>query len=318
MARAKRKRQQQMLVTGSTLVVATGVIAVILVLASNVGGERKEGDGLGEPPANAAQKTPGDNGDRQESRKTARLAADRPKAPTDAKEKHDAGPTDDRAAKTAGETPPAKPAEQEPPAEKDTEDDAKWTDASMSAAVVEQIPVQVLSVGWDKRKDDSADVPVLVITVEVKNPSRLPDNRVAFEGWSPDAPHRWVRMTDDRLRTWQPRAAEPANTVENMLPIKINPGKSARDVLIFDVANPKPKYLRLQLSGGALGKEGTANLKIPATMIEGTPPSPEPPKPAEKKPAARPAEKPRTPTGRNRNSTPADDFGIDPNAPPVQ
>ena len=130
-----------------------------------------------------------------------------------------------------------------------------------------------------------------MIHVEVKNPSRLPDNRMMFEGWSPTAPQRWVRLTDDQQKACPAKEADPANTVANMLPIKIKAGTPAHDVLLFEAPSPKAKYLRLELSGEAFQKEGTAYFKIPASMISGVPTAADlrTPKPVKKAVVKRPA-----------------------------
>jgi hypothetical protein len=233
LTRAKQKRRRQMLATGATVVVVAGVLIVCLVWAAGGFGEIKQGGGLtavARKTATSAAQPKGPKGDGAES---------------ESKDRRNGGKADGAGAKQSSEKPPEKPAGQDDPDAKDSADEGKWVDASMSTAVVDQVPIQVQSVAWEGRKLGTLEGAYLVIHVEVKNPSRLPDNRLMFEGWSPNAPHRGVRLTDDQRKVYQAKEADPANTVANMLPIKIKAGAPAHDVLLFDAPSPKVKYLRL-------------------------------------------------------------------------
>ncbi len=246
LVRAKQKRRRQMLATGATVVVAAGVLIVCLVWAAGGFEGIKQGGGLVAV-----------------AKKTATLAT-QPKEPkgdaakSNSKEKHDGGKAKAAGAKQADEKPPDKTAEEETPAEKEDEDDGKWVDASMSCAVVDQIPIKVLSAAWEGRKIGTLEGAYLAIRVEVENASRLPDSRLAFEGWSPDAPRRWVRLTDDRRKVCPAKEADPANTVANLLPLKLGAGKSAHDVLLFEAPKPAGEVLAIGTVGGSVqeGRNG--------------------------------------------------------------
>jgi hypothetical protein len=311
-ARSRHRRQQQMLITGVTAFVAVGVVIVYVILTAGgfdtSKGELKE---AAQKPADQSITTP----EKREPPRPAPVATPKEPKAVAAKpsvnEKQAVVLANVATAKQASEKPAEKPAEKEEPEVPDNEDESQWIDAStMSPAVFDKIQVDVLSAAWEGGEAETPESSRLAIAIRVRNMGvAFPVN---FGGWSPEAAQHGVTLIDNRRKTVKPKAADAANTVENMLPIKINPGKSARDVLLFDPPSPKVKYLRLQLSAEAFGKEGTARFKIPASMIEGTPPKP--PKP----PAPKPVEKPKPPLGRDRSSNPKDDFGIDPNASPPQ
>jgi hypothetical protein len=316
LARARRNRRRQMLISASTVLAAVGVIALYVYWAAG---------GFDNPPA----PSPTDQAPEAKDREPAVGPVSAGKAKEDEaggvaaksspKEKSEPGQVGAPATKLVSEKPAPKPEIKEEPEEDDHEDESKWIDASSTApAIFDKIQVKVWSAAWEGPVPGKQEGNTLVIALRVENTGvAFP---VMFAGWSPEARQQGVILTDNRRKTIPPRPADPANTIENMLPIKINPGKSAKDVLIFEAPSPKVKYVRLQLSAGAFGKEGTARFRIPVAMIEGTPPPLEPPKPkaAEKKPPAKPAEKLKTPAGREPTSNPKDDFGIDPNdAPPL-
>jgi hypothetical protein len=329
-ARSRRKRRMQTVITLCTAIVAVGVVILYLIWATegidNPKGEVKKAGGLDGLVAKAVQKPADEKARPPEKRQPARPVAtgtsQEPKAAAvnpSINEKPEGGRSEVVMAKPTIEKPAEKPEEKEEPEPPDNEDESKWIDAStMSPAVFDKIQVEVLSAAWEGAEAETPDANRLVISVRVRNTGvAFPVN---FTGWSPVAAQQGVSLIDNRQKTVKAKAADAANTVDNLLPIKINPGKSARDVLIFEAPSAKVKYLRLKLSAAAFGKDGTAQFKIPATMIEGTPPSPPKPaaKAAEKVPAPpKPLEKPKKPSGPAA-SNPKDDFGIDPNAPPPQ
>jgi hypothetical protein len=330
-SRTKHKRQQQMMFTLCTAVVAGGVVLLYLIWVAggfdNSVPEAREADGFNKMVAKAAPPPPDARIEPQEKRppasspsagksKESQAAAVKPSAD----EKLAGGRSDVAEAKKSPEKPVEKPVEKEEPEQPDNEDESKWIDAStMSPAVFDKVQVDVLSATWQGTEAESPDAARLAISIRVRNTGVA--YPVTFIGWSPTAAQQGVTLIDNRLKAVKAKAADAANTVDNMLPIKINPGKSGRDVLIFEAPRPKMKYLRLKLSAAAFGKEGTAQFKIPATMIEGTPPSPPKPaaaKPVEKPAPPKPAEKPKRPNGPGPSGNPELDFGIRPDAAPPQ
>jgi hypothetical protein len=303
--RARHKRRQQMLVTGSMVVAVTGVVIVYLIWAAGsfekLSSEIKEGGGfnvLAEKVENATITNSNE------------LRGDG--IPSPSKEKHAGSRADAAAARNVSEQPLQKPADQRERGEKEGEN--KWVDASMLPAVFDKIRVNVLSVAWEGPETGKREGYRLAVTLEVENTGvALP---VMFAGWSPDATARGVILKDEWRKTYEAKPADPETTVANLLPIKINPGKSAKDVLLFEAPDAKVKYLRLQLSASAFGKDGIAYLQIPAAMIGGNPPVPAPPpKPAKKAAPAKAA--PRKPE-EGPTGIPAIDFGIRPDDAPPQ
>jgi len=298
----KRRQRRQMFFTG--LIVFALSAALVAVLVWQAGGftgfstEIKQGGGL-VGLAKEAKKHAG------EPRESPGGAAAEPARGSNANKSADPG----SASTVAKET---KEAKEESPAEKDGR---RWVDASMSRITIDQVPIKITAAAWQSRKLNTLEGAYFVIHVEVENPSPLPESRLTFEVGSLAAPRRWVPLTDDQGTEWPAREADPANTVANMLPLRLGPGKTGNDVLLFDAVNPRVKHLYLELSGEAFGREGTACFLIPGKMIRGLPTEEElaPPKPAKKK-TSKPVK--RVPVGPTGN--PELDFGIRPgDAPPA-
>ena len=327
-AHAKRKQQQQQLLAGSLVIVVVGLAIAGIFLA--VGGPIKVGEigggGLTDLPKQlekaAAAKSAGEKTDASDAREGGdRTASGKSKKPA----KDDGGKSKKPATDDGGKVKPtdkpenAKPDEKnEKPPEKpeDKADDGKWVDASMSPAVVDDIPVQVLSAAQQPGKAGAAGGDLLIVMLQVKNPSRL--YTMEFAGWSREAAQRNVVMTDDRGKSYPAQSIDTTAFLAKPLPVTVKPCESAKDVLAFEAPGPKVDFLRLELSAAAFGKIGTANLKIPVRMITGVPapaaaevaPA-KPPEPAE--PATPPPKKERP---APRPGTPESDFGIDPDDAP--
>ena len=313
---SRHKRQQRMLITGMTAFVAVAVVILYLFWAAGgfdddqgvvterggfsgmaVKAAQKPADEIAKPQKNRQSAPPSTVGKSNETK----AAAVKPNVD----EKHNGGELEVVNAKKTAAKPAEKPAEKEEPDVPDNEDESQWIDAStMSPAAFDKIHVEVLSAAWEGADAETFGGSHLKIAIRVQNTGVL--SSVTFTGWSPAAAQHGVTLIDNRQRTVKAMAADPANTVANLLPIKINPGKSAGDVLLFEAPSPKVKYLRLKLSVAAFGKDGTAQFKIPATMIEGTPPSPKPvAAKAVKNPAPRSQRRSRrSPTGPVRQATP--------------
>lgn len=297
----KRKRRRQTLLRRVTTVVIAGLGIVALIWA--VAEYKKEGapgGGFGALAKNAEVPP--------ESEPVGKVAS------SVSKGRRAGAPVAASTAENLIEPPSGKSAHQTEPAAK--EDESKWVDASMSPAVFDKIRVSLVSVAWQGPERGKREGYRLAITVEVQNAGVA--SPVTFAGWSPEAEHHGVLLVDQARKVYPPMPADPETTVENMLPIKINPGKSAKDVLLFDAPDAKVKYLRLQLSASVFKRDEIAYFQIPASMIGGNPPVAAPPSPP--KPAKKPPLKPQTPKKAEQGPTgdPKLDFGISPDeAPPM-
>jgi len=328
LAHAKRKQQQQQLMAGSLVLVVVGLMIAGIFLA--VGGPINVGEvgggGLTDLPKQlekaAAAKSAEEKSDASDTRKGGdRAASGKSKKPA----KDDGGKSKKPAKDDGGKVKPtdkpenAQPDEkEEKPPEKpaDKADDGKWVDASMSPAVVNDIPVYVLSAAQQPGKAGAAGGDLLIVVLQVKNPSRL--YKMEFAGWSREAAQSGVVVTDDQGKSYPAQPIDTTAFLATPLPVTVKPCESAKDVLAFEAPGPKVKFLRLELSATAFAKIGTANLKIPVRMITGVPapavaevaPA-KPPEPAE--PATPPPKKERP---APRPGTPEADFGIDPDDAP--
>ena len=319
MAIAKRKQQQQQLLIGAMIALVVGLTITGLILALNGVRDVGEVGGGGMTDLSkrlekaAAAKPANKNGNEFD-------AASRPDAGKLKKPKDDGKAKPDRTKpkpKDAAKPDETHPAAAEPPAEKPEEkaDDGKWVDASMSPALVGEVPVRVQSAAWESGKG-AGGTDRLLIALDVKNPSRI--YKLSFAGWSPEAARRGVSLTDDQGKTCAVQEVNTAELLTKTLPTTIKPRESAKDVLAFDVPNTKVKYLKLELSATPVDdKPGTLNLKIPRKMITGAPDSSQA---APEKPAATPEPikvnvKPVEPR-KPKAGTPEDDFGINPDDAP--
>jgi hypothetical protein len=305
---AKHRRQQQTLAT-SLAMIAIIVLAIIGIFVVTRGKETVEDRGpgglagLSQKLEKAAATNTAKQGPQilppatDSERRDAAAAKKAGGSESKSKPKPESGKSDSAPSKPAGEKASEKPVE--------LQDESKWVDASMVPAVVDRVPVEILSVVRTGTKPGEAVGPHLVITVQVTNPSSV--YKLDFAGWSPEAAQRGVVLTDGRGKTYAVQPIDTSALLTRPLPTLISPGESAKDVLGFDLPDPKVKFLRLELSGTAFGKTETAKCKIPAKMITGNVPTADAaaPKP---KTAAGPAAKPgseQKPTG-----SPAVDFGI--------
>jgi hypothetical protein len=324
-AHAKRKQQQQQLLAGSLVLVVVGVVIAGIFLA--LGGPVKFGEvgggGLTDLPKQLEKAAAAKSADEKFDASDARKDGDRAVSGKSKKPVKDDGrkvkPTDKpgNAQQKPADVP--KPANAARPDEKnekpaDKADDGKWVDASMSPAVVNDIPVQVLSAAQKPGKAGAAGGDLLIVTLQVKNPSRL--YTMEFAGWSREAAQKGVVMTDDQGKSYPAQSIDTTAFLVKPLPVTVKPYELVKDVLAFEAPGPKVKFLRLELSATAFGKIGTANLKIPVRMITGAPAVAEstPAKPPETAPPATPPPKKERPAPRP--GTPEADFGIDPDDVP--
>jgi hypothetical protein len=241
LARARRKRQQQMLVAGSLIFVIFGlIIAVIFLFAGNFGSlnkvrndVKKSGglSGLSKKIQKAADEKPGDEDETRPS-------------PSKAAERSDLTKTN----KTADENP---------------------ADTAGLRMVVGNVPVRVVSVVRGSDQADSAGSQCLLVTVEVKNPS--PHDNLEFPGWSRDAALRGATLTDDQGKNYPIKSVNAAAVLGTSPPTSLAPSESARDVLCFERPGPKARSLQLELPGSAFGKDAAASFQIPAKMIADKP-----------------------------------------------
>jgi hypothetical protein len=325
-AHAKRRQQQQQLLAGSLVLVVVGVAiaGIFLALGGPVNVGEVGGGGLTDLPKQlekaAAAKSAGEKSDASDARKGGdRTASAKSKKPA----KDDAAKSKKPATDDGGKVKPTDKPENAQPDEKnakppekpaDKADDAKWVDASMSPAVVSDIPVQVLSAAQKPGKAGAAGGDLLIVMLQVKNPSRL--YTMEFAGWSREAAQKGVVMTDDQGKSYPAQSIDTTAFLVKPLPVTVKPYELAKDVLAFEAPGPKVKFLRLELSATAFGKIGTANLQIPVRMITGAAAAVEsaPAKPPETAPPAAPPPKKERPAPRP--GTPEADFGIDPDEVP--
>jgi len=310
-AHAKRKQQQQQLLAGSLVLVVVGLAIAGIILAFSepvkVGGV---GGGLTDKLKKAASaESTGEKSDASDTRKRGDRAASGESKKPAADDGGKVKPTDkpeDAQPDEKNEKPPEKPA--------DKADDGKWVDASMSPAVVSDIPVQVLSAALKPGKAGAGGGDLLIVTLQVKNPSRL--YKMEFAGWSREAAQKGVVMTDDQGKSYPAQPIDTTAFLVKPLPVTVKPCELTKDVLAFEAPGRKVKFLRLELSATAFGKVGTANLKIPVKMITGAAAAVEssPAKPPETAPPAAPPPKKERPAPRP--GTPESDFGIDPDDVP--
>lgn len=196
--------------------------------------------------------------------------------------------------KTGGLAPQVTPKEEkksEPPPP-----DVKWVDASKEEIRQGDIAVLVKFVGVSQVKtkgilegDQLTQQKYLGIQVQVKNQSKT--KKVDLRGWSGASDQSGanindilngvkqggltgvlppeVNLWDDHDNSYARRPAEFGETIEGQLMGKtsVYPGKSAEDLILFEVPIDKVKYLRLELDASAYGGAGKLRFQIPGAMI---------------------------------------------------
>jgi len=241
LARAKRKRQQQILVAGSLIFVIFGLaIAALFLLAGNFSGftavedDVRQAGGLGGL-----------------SQKLERVASQNPADESGEKSPLREGPIPPASAKSK------KPTDENP------------AEAAGLHMVVGDVPVRLVSVARGSDAAGTADSQCLLITVEVSNPSAR--DKLAFAAWSLDAALRGATLTDDRGKIYPAKPVNAAAVLDTPPPSSIAPGKSARDVLCFELPSPKAQSLQLELPCAAFATDASASFQIPVKMIAAKP-----------------------------------------------
>lgn len=105
----------------------------------------------------------------------------------------------------------------------------------------------------------------LLIILDVKNLSGIEE--FDFAPWSRAPGQAGVTLNDDQGRSYQGKPVDAAVVLRKRLPTSIEPGKSVKDVLAFDLPESTVRFLELEVSGAAFGVEASAKFKMPAKMI---------------------------------------------------
>jgi hypothetical protein len=163
-----------------------------------------------------------------------------------------------------------------PPVEAQKPQEPEWNDASQPLAlgdirvsitevIVGNVPLERIITETQGQSEDE----LLLVRLKIENTSQR--KKLDYSGWMSDwASLRDIEaeLTDDadnRYRkinfgTSHVVGAEPAGS--------IYPNKSLSDAIVFEMPIDGVEYLRLRLTGNAVGEEGEFRFQIPASMIE--------------------------------------------------
>ena len=227
-ARAKRKRQQQMLLVGSLIFVAVGsVAAVVLLSLGNTSVDKKDSPS----EVASAEKV---------------VAAPEAVSPAPTKKKEPANPVEAAGLRmVVGNVPVriigfARGNEVSPKPSKDTK--SKKADVSKTPENL-----------------------CLLITVEVRNPSNR--DKLNFVAWSADAKQRGALLTDGHGKPFAGKRVDVSSVLGRPVPSTVPPGEAVRDVLGFEMPEGFVESFELELPGEAFGMNGPANFTIPMNLL---------------------------------------------------
>jgi hypothetical protein len=172
----------------------------------------------------------------------------------------------DTARKKTGEKPAA-----EEPAQKSTEEEIAWVDASQHGVERGDVRVQVRHAwvgpasGATVAEPESPELLYLFVHVGLVNASE--DRKLDYEGWN-RAPS--ARVFDGKNNEYDRKRLPLKAALTKKTPVY--PGKSIDDVLVFEPPVEGAGDLFLDLPAAAIGEKGRLHFKIPAAMVGSEPP----------------------------------------------
>lgn len=149
-----------------------------------------------------------------------------------------------------------------------------WVDASKQAWTNGIVQVKItgakidfptlvdLSYRLERKEDFASDEKTLLILFSIENVSD--DRKIDFSSWG----YGGSRLTDNLGNKYKRSHFANASVKGHAREMSLYPGKSASDLISFEVPVAKAQYLRLELDGEQIGSKEPVYIQIPTSMLK--------------------------------------------------